>query len=72
MKIGLLIQGKIGQRKPKRRFISRYQAGYLVNPATNLKLFGSYIYRGFDPTTNTAITFNQSTNWFTLGLRVMF
>jgi hypothetical protein len=39
-----------------------------VNPATNLKLL-EVIFIGFDPTTNTAITFNQSTNWFTLGLR---
>jgi hypothetical protein len=60
---------KIGQGNKTAVFIADIQAGYLVNPATNLKLFGSYIYRSFDPTTNTAITFNQSTNWFTLGLR---
>jgi hypothetical protein len=30
--------------------IADLQAGYLVNPATNLKVFGSYIYRNFDPT----------------------
>jgi hypothetical protein len=50
----------------KLSFIADIQGGYLVNPATNLKFYGSYIYRSFDPT---ATTFNVSTSWFTLGLR---
>lgn len=60
---------KVGQGNKTAVFIADVQAGYLINPATNLKLFGSYIYRSFDPTQNTVTTFNQSTNWFTLGLR---
>ncbi len=60
---------KVGQGNKTAIFIADLQAGYLVNPATNLKLFGSYIYRSFNPTQNTATTFKQSTNWFTLGLR---
>jgi hypothetical protein len=60
---------KVGQGNKTAVFIADIQGGFLVNPATNLKLFASYIYRSFDPTQNTATTFNQSTNWFTLGLR---
>lgn len=60
---------KVGQGNKTAVFITDIQAGYLINPATNLKLFGSYIYRSFDPTKNTATTFNESTNWFTLGIR---
>jgi hypothetical protein len=60
---------KVGQGNETAIFIADIQGGYLVNPATNLKIFGSYIYRSFDPTKNTATTFNESTNWFTLGLR---
>jgi hypothetical protein len=60
---------KVGQGNKTAVFIADIQGGYLVNPAMNLKLFGSYIYRSFDPTQNTATTFNESTNWFTLGLR---
>lgn len=60
---------KVGQGNKTAVFIADFQGGFLVNPATNLKLFGSYIYRSFDPTKNTATTFNQSTNWLTLGLR---
>ena len=60
---------KVGQGNKTNVFMVDIQGGYLVNPATNLKLFGSYIYRNFDPKMNTAATFNQSTNWFALGLR---
>ena len=60
---------KVGQGNKTALFIADIQAGYLINPTTNLKLFGSYIYRSFDPTQNTKTTFTQSTNWFTLGLR---
>ncbi|MFV8373722.1 gliding motility protein RemB [Flavobacterium sp. LB1P71] len=60
---------KVGQGNKTAVFIADIQAGYLINPATNLKLFGSYIYRNFDPTKNTVTTFTESTNWFTLGIR---
>ena len=60
---------KVGQGNKTTVFIADIQAGYLINPATNLKLYASYIYRSFDPTQNTISTFTQSTNWFSIGLR---
>lgn len=60
---------KVGQGNKTAVFIADFQGGYLVNPATNLKLFGSFIYRSFDPTKNTATAFSESTNWLTVGLR---
>lgn len=60
---------KVGQGNKTTIVIADLQAGYLVNPVTNLKVFGSYLYRNFDPTKNTATTFKESTSWFTLGLR---
>jgi hypothetical protein len=59
----------IGQGNKTTIFIADVQAGYLLNPATNMKLFGSVIYRNFDPTQDTAATFKESTTWFSLGLR---
>ena len=59
----------VGQGNAAKIVIADFQAGYLVNPATNLKLFGSYIYRSFIPKENTASVFNETTNWFSLGLR---
>ncbi|MDQ5929251.1 MAG: hypothetical protein QG594_1029, partial [Bacteroidota bacterium] len=60
---------KVGQGNKTNIFIADIQGGYLINPMTNLKLFGSFIYRNFDPIQNTATTFKQSTTWFTIGLR---
>jgi hypothetical protein len=59
----------VGQGNKTMIVIADLQAGYLINPATNLKFFGSYIYRNFDPTKNTLTTFKESTNWFTIGIR---
>lgn len=59
----------VGQGNKTSIFIADLQGGYLINPMTNMKLFGSLIYRNFNPTTNTAKAFNESTTWFTLGIR---
>jgi len=59
----------VGQGNKTTVFIADLQAGYLINPSTNMKLFGSLIYRSFDPTAETASTFKENTTWFSLGLR---
>ncbi|KAF2329472.1 energy transducer TonB [Flavobacterium daemonense] len=59
----------VGQGNKTSIFIADIQGGYLINPMTNLKFFGNFIYRNFDPTQETATTFKQSTTWFTIGLR---
>jgi hypothetical protein len=60
---------KVGQGNKTNIFIADFQGGYLVNPTTNLKLYASLIYRSFNPMKNTATTFQESTNWFSIGLR---
>ena len=60
---------KVGQGNKTNVFITDLQAGYLVNPMTNMKIFGSFIYRNFDPLQDTVTTFKESTTWFTLGIR---
>ena len=60
---------KVGQGNKTTIFIADLQAGYLVNPATNMKLIGSIIYRNFNPTKETLTTFKESTTWFSIGLR---
>jgi len=59
----------IGQGNRTTIFIADLQAGYLINPATNLKLFGSLIYRNFNPTTDNLTDFKESTTWFSVGVR---
>ncbi len=60
---------KVGQGNTTSVFIVDFQAGYLVNPSTNLKLFGSLVYRNFDPTQDTLTTFKNETTWFSIGFR---
>lgn len=59
----------VGQGNKTNIVIADLQAGYLINPATNLKAFGSIIYRNFSPTVETDALKKQSTTWFSLGLR---
>lgn len=59
----------IGQGNKTNIFIADIQAGYLINPSTNLKLFASYIYRNFNPLQETAATFKETTSWFSIGVR---
>lgn len=60
---------KVGQGNKTNVLIADFQAGYLINPVTNLKLFGSFIYRNFDPMQNTLTAFKENTSWFSLGIR---
>jgi hypothetical protein len=60
---------KIGQGNKTTIFIADLQAGYLINPSTNLKLFGSLIYRNFNPTVETVSVFKENTTWFSVGIR---
>ncbi|WP_333875844.1 energy transducer TonB [Flavobacterium sp.] len=59
----------VGQGNSTNVFIADLQAGYLVNPVTNMKVFGSLIYRNFTPATETALAVKESTTWFSIGLR---
>lgn len=60
---------EIGQGNTTQSFFSQAEVGYIVNPVTNLKFFGSFIYRNFDPEINTVNHFKNTTYWFNIGLR---
>lgn len=59
----------VGQGNKANIFIADLQAGYLINPQTNLKLFGSLIYRNFKIEEDTLTNFKENTTWFSVGLR---
>ncbi|MEZ4777807.1 MAG: gliding motility protein RemB [Flavobacteriaceae bacterium] len=50
-------------------FHGEFQIGYLINPATNLKIYGSFIYRDFSPLEDTETVFSNQTTWFNFGIR---
>ena len=60
---------EIGQGIKANIFHAEIQSGYVLNPATNLKLFANVSYRSFSPNATTITTFNNSTVWFNLGLK---
>ncbi|SHI32583.1 energy transducer TonB [Flavobacterium terrae] len=59
----------IGQGNKANIVIADFQAGYLLNPSTNMKLFGNFIYRKFTPQVDTQNVFKENTTWFSVGLR---
>jgi hypothetical protein len=59
----------VGQGNKTSILIGDFQAGYLINPTTNMKLFASLIYRNFNPTVETDLVKKESTTWISLGLR---
>jgi hypothetical protein len=60
---------RIGRGNKTTSFMTELQAGYLLNPTTNLKLFTNIIYRDFNPDAITASTMNSNTLWFSIGVR---
>lgn len=59
----------IAQGNKTNVLIADLQLGYIVNPASNMKFFGSLLYRNFDPKTETVNVKKSNTVWFSIGLR---
>ena len=60
---------EVGQGIKTKTFNGNLQAGYLINPATNLKLFTDITVRNFNPEATTTSTFKNNTVWFNFGVR---
>lgn len=50
-------------------FYADIELGYLLNPATNLKVYVNPIYRDFKAATQTTTTFDTNTLWVNVGFR---
>ncbi len=50
-------------------FHMELQGGYIINPATNLKVYGSLIFRDFNPEQDTETVFKSQTTWVNFGIR---
>nr|WP_317194045.1 gliding motility protein RemB [Luteirhabdus pelagi] len=59
----------LGQGNATDFFHTELQGGYLINPATNLKVYASIIFRSFTPEVDTDTTFENNTTWLNLGIR---
>lgn len=59
----------LGQGNTTDFFHAELIGGYLINPATNLKVYASAIFRDFNPTINTTQVFDNQTTWINFGVR---
>jgi hypothetical protein len=50
-------------------FYGHLEAGYVINPASRLKVFGQVIYRSQNPRYNNDLVRGESTMWLNIGLR---
>lgn len=62
-------ENTVGQGNTANVFIGDIQAGYLINPATNLKLYGRVAYRSFQPTVDTETVYSSNSTWVSIGLK---
>lgn len=60
---------EIGQGIKTKTFYGNLQAGYVINPASNLKLFTDITVRNFNPDATTLTTFKNNTVWLNFGVR---
>ncbi|WP_067145054.1 gliding motility protein RemB [Pseudotamlana agarivorans] len=60
---------EVGQGIRTNIFNGNLQAGYLLNVASNMKIFGDVTFRDFDPDATTSTTYKNNTVWFTVGVR---
>ena len=60
---------EVGQGNSTNIFIADFQAGYVVNPVTNLQLFGGVTFRNFSPDRSGNVISENNTSWFSIGLK---
>ena len=63
------LNNEVGQGNTTDFLHAELEAGYLINPTSNLRVYASLIYRDFKPTINTVQRFDNQTTWVNVGLR---
>ena len=59
----------IGQGNKTTLIIADFQAGYIINPSSNMKAFVNLMFRDFNPTTEDLVTKASTTTWFSAGIK---
>jgi hypothetical protein len=63
------IGNDIAQGNTTTYLFGHLEAGYVINPASRLKIFGQVIYRGTSPEFDNAVVRDESTLWLNVGIR---
>ena len=59
----------IGQGNRANSYYGELEAGFIVNPTTNLKVYLNLIHRRLDVSQNTTLNTDRNTTWLNLGFR---
>jgi hypothetical protein len=59
----------VAQGNTTKIFIGDIQGGWILNPVTNLQVFGGFTYRSFSPYQPSSYVKENNTTWFTIGVR---
>ncbi|MFT6730110.1 MAG: hypothetical protein ACJA1H_001431, partial [Glaciecola sp.] len=59
----------VGQGNTTNVFQADLGGGYIINPATNMRLFTNITFRNYNPEADTAAALSTNTTWFTVGVR---
>jgi hypothetical protein len=59
----------VGQGNKTTIIIADFQAGYILNPSSNMKIFANLMLRDYKPKTEDLVTKANTTTWFSLGLK---
>ena len=59
----------VAQGNSTKIFIGEIEGGWILNPATNMRIFGGFTYRSFSPYQTGDGIQDDTTIWFTFGLR---
>jgi hypothetical protein len=60
---------EVGQGNATNIFVGDLQGGYVLNPSTNLQIFGGVTFRNFSPDQSGNVISQDNTTWFTIGLK---
>lgn len=60
---------KLAQGNTSDFFHGELQAGFIVNPANNFKIYASVLYRSLKPKIDTELVFKENSTWINFGIR---
>lgn len=60
---------KVAQGNTSDFFHGELQAGYIINPTNNFKIYASLMYRSLNPKEDTPVIFKESSTWLNFGVR---
>lgn len=59
----------VGQGNKTTILLADFQAGYVINPSSNMKVYANLMVRDYNPTTEDLVSKINTTTWFSAGIK---